>query len=145
MLATVLAQISASARRAGVVLRAVVDSAGVPPPTKGSFTDPENARAIYLAASGLLVVAVVVALGTVWWWRSTRAEHPSLAPLEVMGSKVWREERNDMVRRVQLDAVRPSVDHADRNVPLPFAPSLSTMEPRTSAPIDPLLRPQRSD
>ena len=70
------------------------------------FEDPERARVIYLAAGGLLLVALLVIAGTVWWWRSAAVEHPSLAPLEVMGSKSWwRGDHTD--RRSRLDSVRP--------------------------------------
>lgn len=71
-----------------------------------SFEDPEHARLIYLAAGGLVLVAVLVIVGTVWWWRSAAVEHPSLAPLEVMSSKsFWKGDHDD--RRNRLDSVRP--------------------------------------
>lgn len=72
----------------------------------GQFTDTRHARLIYLAAAGLFVVGVALALGTWWWWRSAKAEHPSLGPLEVMGTRRWR--RSDFTERTRrLDAVRP--------------------------------------
>lgn len=70
------------------------------------FEDPENARLIYLAAGGLVVVAILVVVGTVWWWRSAAVEHPSLGPLEVMGSRSWAK-ADDVERQQELDAVRP--------------------------------------
>lgn len=67
-----------------------------------SFSDPENARIIYLVAGGLVFVAVALAVGTVWWWRSSKTEHPALGPLEVMGSRRWwRSDYNERVRRLQ--------------------------------------------
>ena len=71
-----------------------------------NFEDPERARIIYLAAGGLVVVAMLVIVGTVWWWRSAAVEHPSLGPLEVMGSKSWwKGDESDRLNR--LDSVRP--------------------------------------
>lgn len=71
-----------------------------------NFEDPERARVIYLAAGGLVLVALLVVAGTVWWWRSAAVEHPSLGPLEVMGSKSWwKGDESDRVNR--LDSVRP--------------------------------------
>lgn len=71
------------------------------------FEDPENARTIMLMAGGLLVLAVLVAVGTVWWWRSTKVEHPALAPLEVMGTRSWWK-GDYSARRRRLDAARPA-------------------------------------
>lgn len=70
------------------------------------FEDPENARLIYLAAGGLVLIAILVVVGTVWWWRSAAVEHPSLGPLEVMGTKSWTK-GDDTTRQQVLDAVRP--------------------------------------
>ena len=75
----------------------------------GSFDDPENARVIYLAAGGLLLLAVLLGLGTWLWWRSAKVEHPALAPLEVMGTRRWW--KGDFTeRRRRLDEVRPVHD-----------------------------------
>ena len=75
----------------------------------GTFDDPENARIIYLAAGGLLLVAVALGVGTWIWWRNAKVEHPALGPLEVMGSRRWsRSDFND--RRRRLDAARPPHD-----------------------------------
>ncbi len=72
----------------------------------GSFTDPENARTIYLAAGTLLVVAVVLAIATVVWWRKGTTEHPALGPLEAMGARGWW--RADYTeRRRRLETARP--------------------------------------
>lgn len=70
------------------------------------FDDPENARTILLMAGGLVVLGVLVAIGTVWWWRSTEVEHPALGPLEVMSTrKWWNGDYNSRHRR--LEAARP--------------------------------------
>lgn len=71
-----------------------------------TFEDPERARVIYLAAGGLVLVALLVIAGTVWWWRSAAVEHPALGPLEVMGTKSWwNSDQSD--RRERLESVRP--------------------------------------
>lgn len=70
------------------------------------ITDPENERLIYLSAGGLLLLAIALAVGTVWWWRNSRVEHPALGPLEVMGTRSWW--KGDWTaRRRRLDEVRP--------------------------------------
>lgn len=75
----------------------------------GTFDDPENARIIYLAAGGLLLLAIGLGVGTWIWWRNARVEHPALGPLEVMGTRRWwRSDFND--RRRRLDAARPLPD-----------------------------------
>jgi hypothetical protein len=72
---------------------------------EGTFNDPTNARTIYLAAGGLALVGVLLAIATVVWWRSTRAEHPALAPLEVMGTRRWS--KSDYAgRQARLASVR---------------------------------------
>ena len=73
----------------------------------GTFNDPENARIIWLMAGGLLALGVLVALGTIWWWRSSRVEHPALGPLEVMGSRSWWK-GDYSTRRRSLEAARPT-------------------------------------
>ena len=71
------------------------------------ITDPENERTIYIAAGGLLLLAIALAVGTVWWWRNSRVEHPALGPLEVMGTRSWW--KGDWTaRRRRLDEVRPA-------------------------------------
>mgnify|MGYP003351197316 CR=1 FL=1 len=54
------------------------------------FTDPVHARMIDVSVVGLLVLAGVVLVVTVVWWRSTRGEHPALSRLEVMGLRRYR-------------------------------------------------------
>lgn len=71
-----------------------------------TFDDPENARIILLSAAGLVVLGLLIAAGTVWWWRSNEVEHPALGPLEVMGSRSWW--KGDYTsRRRRLEAARP--------------------------------------
>ena len=87
-----------------------------------TFDDPQNARIILLAAVGLVVLGLLVAAGTVWWWRSSEVEHPALGPLEVMGSRSWG--RGDYsLRRRSLEAARPEgAEPVD-------APMIPTSEP----------------
>ncbi len=71
-----------------------------------TFDDPQNARTILLSAAGLVLVGVLIAAGTVWWWRSSEVEHPALGPLEVMSSRSWW--KGDYTsRRRRLEAARP--------------------------------------
>jgi hypothetical protein len=74
---------------------------------EGTFEDPKNARVIYIAAGGLLLLALLLAVGTWWWWRSAKVEHPALGPLEVMGSRSWR--NGDFNNRVKtIEQARPA-------------------------------------
>lgn len=72
----------------------------------GSLTESEASRRVYLTAGGLGLLGLLLLVGTVWWWRSTRSEHPSLAPLEVMGARRWRK-ANEPERQRLVDGVRP--------------------------------------
>lgn len=54
-----------------------------------NFTDPAHERLIWLAAGGLIVLGVGLAVLTWFWWRGTKGEHAALAPLEVMGDRSW--------------------------------------------------------
>lgn len=71
-----------------------------------NFSDPENARIIYLAAGGLIVMAAALIAGTIWWWRSSAVEHPVLGPLEVMGTKPFITADDDL-RRDLIESARP--------------------------------------
>lgn len=79
-----------------------------------NFSDPENARTIYLAAGGLVVLAAALVAGTVWWWRSSGVEHPVLGPLELMGTKPFLladdDERRDIIESGRPFADAPSDD-----------------------------------
>lgn len=120
----------------------------------GQFTDTRHARLIYLAAAGLFVVGVALGVGTWWWWRSAKVEHPALGPLEVMGTRRWR--RSDFQERARrLDAVRPLPNEAEAPAvpelvdldgarhdehPHDFGDLLETADPTggTEAPVDEL-------
>ena len=73
------------------------------------FTDPENARIIFFAAGGLLVIAIGVVVATIVWWRSSGIEPTALAPLEVMSTRSWWDGDED-TRREQVEAVRGLAD-----------------------------------
>jgi hypothetical protein len=70
------------------------------------LSDANADRIIYLVAAGLVLLGIVLAAATVWWWRSTRPEHPSLGPLEVMGEKRFRHS-SDVERRQIIANSRP--------------------------------------
>ncbi len=72
----------------------------------GSLSESEASRRVYLAAGGIALLGLLLLVGTVWWWRSTRNEHPSLAPLEVMGARRWRK-ASEPERQRLVDGVRP--------------------------------------
>lgn len=114
---------------------------------QGSFNDPENARTIHVVAVLLIVIAVVLSGWTVWWWRTTRSEHPALGPLEVMGTRRWRSAEPGL-RRVRLDAARPVEEfdeslatYDDRLVKRLAVPT----PPPSPPPMDPLLRTQPTE
>ncbi|MDO8361782.1 MAG: hypothetical protein Q7V88_02715 [Actinomycetota bacterium] len=75
-------------------------------PAAERFTDPANERIILLMAGGMVALAVVLTVGTVWWWRACKVEHPALGPLEVMSSRAWWK-GDYTARRRRLDAARP--------------------------------------
>lgn len=69
---------------------------------EGTFEDPQNARIIYLAVAGLLLLAIVLGVGTWYWWRTSKVEHPALGPLEMMGTRTWRKgDFNSRARRLE--------------------------------------------
>lgn len=72
----------------------------------GDFTDPKHERLIFLAVGGLALLGAVMVVITVVWWRGTRSEHPSLAPLEAMGRRGWQK-APPAERRRWLDELRP--------------------------------------
>ncbi len=104
-----------------------------------NFEDPENARIIYLAAGGLMLIAVLVIIGTVWWWRSVAVEHPSLGPLEVMGTKSWFKGDHN-TRQDVLDSVRPDgAEPGDTSLIVPDPVDLLEMDRTRPLDFDDLL------
>ena len=83
----------------------------------GDFNDPTNERLIYLSAAGLAVVGIGLLVGTIWWWRRGRQEHPALAPLEVMGARAWvRAPEGERKRRLEHARLPGTGDAADEPI-----------------------------
>lgn len=102
------------------------------------ITDPENERIIYVAAGGLLLLAVGLAVGTIWWWRNSRVDHPALGPLEVMGTRSWW--KGDWTsRRRRLDEVRPTLPEQESGVDEPV--DLTAVATDDALPFDDLADP----
>ena len=72
----------------------------------GTLTESEANLRVFLAAGGLILLGILLLIGTVVWWRSTRPDPMALAPLEVMSTKRWSKAA-DVERRRLADAVRP--------------------------------------
>lgn len=72
------------------------------------LSDSAADRRIYLAAAGLVLLGVLMAIATAWWWHATRPDDPALGPLEVMSRKRWQSADDGERRRMLADA-RPSV------------------------------------
>jgi hypothetical protein len=60
----------------------------------------EATRRVLLTSGALVLLGLALLIATVWWWRSTRPEHPVLAPLEVMGDRRWSKADADERRRL---------------------------------------------
>ncbi|MFM2184031.1 MAG: hypothetical protein RJB61_2325, partial [Actinomycetota bacterium] len=109
-----------------------------------TFDDPENARTIHLVAAALIIIGIGLAAATAWWWVTSRVEHPSLGPLEVMSTRRWRD-ADPGLRRVRLDAARP-IDESTAGLRLAEAiAERSPVVPRSSGPVDPLLKGRAGD
>lgn len=82
--------------------------------TADSLSESEATRRVVLAAAGLGLLGVIMLIATIWWWRSTRAEHPSLAPLEVMSARRWfrsnEAQRSRLVEQVRPEGAERSAD-----------------------------------
>ena len=84
-----------------------------------SLSGPQATRRVAIVAAGLGLLGLLLLIATVWWWRSTRAEHPSLGPLEVMSARRWRRSGDAEQSRL-IEKVRPSgSDRAPGFVPEP--------------------------
>jgi hypothetical protein len=69
-------------------------------------SDADSTRTVYLVVAALVLLAAGLAAFTWWFWRSTRREHESLAPLEVMGAKKFAA-GDPASRQTLLDGSRP--------------------------------------
>jgi hypothetical protein len=86
-----------NAARSSVLTAPVVVSAG----------DPGSTRLVYAMVAGLTVIGVALVLLAIWLLRQTRYDPPVLAPLERMGDRDWRRQRDPATQRRVLDEVRP--------------------------------------
>jgi hypothetical protein len=82
-----------------------------------SVSDTESTRTILLVVAGLVVMGLLLTAVTVWFWRSTRPDHPVLAPLEVMGDRGFVA-KSAFEQRQVLDSVRPEGAEVQRAVPV---------------------------
>jgi hypothetical protein len=126
-----------------------------------AFTDPHNARLLWLAAGGLFVLGALLTIGTIVWWRRARSEHPALASLESM-RRARRPARSAMIAAPGADVPAAVLDPEHPSGPVDLAlddddvtaigehPAAATDRPgetgdvagiEPSAGIDPLLRP----
>lgn len=81
-----------------------------------SVSDDESTRTILLVVGGLVAMGVLLTVVTVWFWRSTRPDHPVLAPLEVMGDRRFVA-KSAFEQRQILDGVRPEGAEVLRTMP----------------------------
>lgn len=107
---------SAVALAGGLVLQTVL-TAPVAAQDAVSVSDTESTRAILLVVAGLVVMGLLLTAVTVWFWRSTRPDHPVLAPLEVMGDRGFVA-KSAFEQRQVLDSVRPEGAEVLRAVPV---------------------------
>ena len=89
-----------------------------------SLTEQEANRQLAFAAGGLALLGVLLLIGTIMWWRSTRPESPALAPLEVMSGRRWTQ-ASEAERRRLADEVRPQGGHLATERPDPVPVDLS--------------------
>jgi hypothetical protein len=81
-----------------------------------SVSDDESTRTILLVVGGLVAMGVLLTVVTVWFWRSTRPDHPVLAPLEIMGDRRFVA-KSAFEQRQLLDGVRPEGAEVLRTMP----------------------------
>lgn len=93
-------------------LAAVLGALAVGAPARAQDLDTDTVSDAGATTTVRLVVLALVALGvalsavTVWYWRSTRPDHPALGPLEVMSSRRFAR-LSPFERERRLDAARP--------------------------------------
>ena len=111
-------------------------------PAQSSINDTASTRRVQLIAGGLAVLGIGLIGITVWFWRSTRPDPESLAPLEMMGRRRWR--RLDTIeQRHRLDAVRAHLNdeaaEAARETvtPPPVVEAVPAPAPATASPSSP--------
>ena len=85
-----------------------------------NFSDPTNERLIWLSAAGLVLLGIGLLVATILWWHRGRQEHPSLGPLEMMGTRSWAK-APEVDRARKLDHVRPPKGDGDDAIAPPLA------------------------
>ena len=85
----------------------VVRSSAVAAPVLLGAGDPGSTRLVYAMVAGLVAIGFAFILLGIWVFRQTRYDPPVLAPLERMGDKEWRRQRDPATQRRVLDEVRP--------------------------------------
>jgi hypothetical protein len=88
-------------------LSTAVRSSAVAAPALLGAGDPGSTRLVYAMVAGLVAIGVVFILLGIWLVRQTRYDLPVLAPLERMGDRDWRRQRDPATQRRALDEVRP--------------------------------------
>ena len=91
------------------------------------LSDANADRIIYLVAAGLVLLGIGLAVATVWWWRSTRPEHPSLGPLEVMGEKRFRRSGDAERRQIIANSRPPGAQPLLAELPAPQPVDLAVL------------------
>lgn len=125
-----------------LVPTAPVAATAVVHPAQSSINDTASTRRVQFIAGGLAVLGIGLIGITVWFWRSTRPDPESLAPLEMMGRRRWR--RLDTIeQRHRLDAVRAHLNdeaaEAARETvtPLPVVEAVPAPGPAAASPSSP--------
>jgi hypothetical protein len=71
-----------------------------PPTTAASINDSRATQLVNRVIFILVVLAVAVALLTIWYWRSTRPVPPALDGLDLMSTRRWLKGRSDKRSRM---------------------------------------------
>jgi hypothetical protein len=108
-----------SVRELTTPLSNAVRSSAIAAPVLLGAGDPGSTRLVYAMVAGLIVIGVLFVLLGIWLVRQTRYDPPVLAPLERMGDKEWRRQRDPATQRRVLDDVRPTGAEPLRHEPSP--------------------------
>ena len=108
-----------SVRELTTPLSNAVRSSVIAAPVLLGAGDPGSTRLVYAMVAGLVVIGVLFVLLGIWLFRQTRYDPPVLAPLERMGDKEWRRQRDPATQRRVLDEVRPTGAEPLRHEPSP--------------------------
>lgn len=75
--------------------------------------DSGSTTTVRLVVLLLVLLGLVLTAVTVWFWRSTRPDHPALGPLEVMSSRRFAR-LGALEQQRRLDAARPEGAEPER-------------------------------